>query len=369
MFDVKGEVPGRCPATSGKSDINRVYIPEKCLAIDVGGGTQDILLFDPEKNMENCIQLVLPSPTRLVARKIKHATEEKKAIYLGGVVMGGGPSARAVREHLKSGLKVYAAKDAALTIDDNLERVEASGVIITEEPPGDAVRIKFGDVDIPMLTRILGEVGEELPANIAVAVQDHGFSPYESNRLFRFRLWERFMEGGGHLKDLVYLEVPEEFNRMKAAQKTVPGALLMDTCGAALIGALTDERVCEAARDGVLVVNVGNQHTFAAVVQGEKVLALLEHHTRCITPAKLRLLLARFLDGQVTNDEIREDGGHGCYPPKTPLSPVLRIVTGPNRGILKGENFYEAAPQGNMMLMGPFGLVKAFEWTGRWKEK
>lgn len=355
---------GGCHTSGGRSEQDAT-MEEKCLAIDVGSGTQDILLYDPQKNMENCIQMVLPSPTRLVAERIRQATREGKSVFLDGVLMGGGPSVRAIKEHIKSGLKVYAVENTALTINDNLDRVRESGVIITDAPPKGAVTVKLGDVDIPMLDRVLGEVGEEVPANIAVAVQDHGFSPFESNRLFRFRMWQRFMESGGHLKDLAYRVVPEEFTRMKAVQKTVPGALLMDTCGAALVGALTDERVHEAAKECVLVVNVGNQHTFAAVVRGEKVIALLEHHTGCLSPEKLRTLLAQFLEGKVTDEHVREDGGHGCYPPKEPLSPVLQVVTGPNRVMLKGADFYNAAPQGNMMLMGAFGLVKAFEWTGR----
>ena len=35
------------------------------LAIDVGTGTQDILLFDTEKEPENALKMVMPSPTAL----------------------------------------------------------------------------------------------------------------------------------------------------------------------------------------------------------------------------------------------------------------------------------------------------------------
>ncbi|MBS4025080.1 MAG: pyruvate formate lyase-activating protein, partial [Clostridia bacterium] len=66
------------------------------LAIDVGGGTQDILLYEPDKNIENCTKLVLPSPTVLVRNQINNATQDGKDIFLTGPVMGGGPSVRGV---------------------------------------------------------------------------------------------------------------------------------------------------------------------------------------------------------------------------------------------------------------------------------
>ena len=37
--------------------------PPSILAIDVGAGTQDVLLFDPDREPENCLKLVLPSQT------------------------------------------------------------------------------------------------------------------------------------------------------------------------------------------------------------------------------------------------------------------------------------------------------------------
>jgi len=37
------------------------------LAIDVGRGTQDILVYEPGRAVENSMKLVLPSPTVVVA--------------------------------------------------------------------------------------------------------------------------------------------------------------------------------------------------------------------------------------------------------------------------------------------------------------
>ena len=142
----------------------------KLLAIDIGGGTQDILLYDNTKTLENCIQLVLPSPTLLVASKIRQATAKGKAIHLYGRLMGGGPATKAIKDHLALGLLLSSTPNAALTIHDNPETVKEMGVIITEVRPADAEPIRLGDLDREMLANILAQVGEELPQDFAVAV-------------------------------------------------------------------------------------------------------------------------------------------------------------------------------------------------------
>ena len=59
----------------------------KILAIDVGTGTQDILIYDDEKELENSIKLVLPSPHLYISQQIK---EIENDIYFDGEIMGGG---------------------------------------------------------------------------------------------------------------------------------------------------------------------------------------------------------------------------------------------------------------------------------------
>ena len=59
----------------------------KILAIDVGTGTQDILIYNDEKELENSIKLVLPSPHLYISQQIK---EVENDIYFNGEIMGGG---------------------------------------------------------------------------------------------------------------------------------------------------------------------------------------------------------------------------------------------------------------------------------------
>ena len=44
------------------------------LAVDIGTGTQDVLLFDTDREPENALKLVMPSPTVMVAQSIRAAT-------------------------------------------------------------------------------------------------------------------------------------------------------------------------------------------------------------------------------------------------------------------------------------------------------
>ena len=54
----------------------------RILAIDVGTGTQDIMIYDSEKELENAIKLVLPSPHLFIPQKIR---ETENDIYFDEV--------------------------------------------------------------------------------------------------------------------------------------------------------------------------------------------------------------------------------------------------------------------------------------------
>lgn len=338
--------------------------PQKILAIDIGGGTQDILLYEEDKPIENCVQMILPSPTQLVAQKISRATSQKKNIFLSGNTMGGGACTWAVENHLRAGLKVAATKPAALTFHDNLEVVQKKGIKITNVRPAGWSMVTLGDVQISKLEKILGEYGLELPENIAIAVQDHGFNPQGSNRLFRFRYWQRFILKGGNLKNLIYKNPPSFMTRMLAVKRDAPAAYLMDTCAAAIWGILCDPRVKEEQEEGFIAVNLGNQHTLGALVQGERIWGIFEHHTGLLSSEKIKSILKDFSAGKLGHEKIMNDGGHGCFlsphlPKKKKFSFVA--VTGPQRNLVAGLKYYQAAPYGDMMLTGCFGLVAALK--------
>ena len=79
------------------------------LALDVGGGTQDLFLWDAGQTVENAVKMVLPAPTQVLARRLQRLTAQGRPVFLGGRLMGGGALTQAVRRHLAQGLPVYAS--------------------------------------------------------------------------------------------------------------------------------------------------------------------------------------------------------------------------------------------------------------------
>ena len=82
----------------------------RILAIDIGAGTQDILLFDPRQKTENCISLVLPTPSKFFAEKLKTIEGH---IHIHGDTIGGGSLGRAILHHLQKGYRVALDESAA----------------------------------------------------------------------------------------------------------------------------------------------------------------------------------------------------------------------------------------------------------------
>ena len=335
---------------------------ERVLAIDIGAGTMDVLIHDPAQPMENAVQLVLPSATSIVGRRITAAREAGRDVFLHGNLMGGYHTTNAVWRHLDAGLAVYATSAAAATVHDDRDLLERKGVRIADRAPGGAVAIELRDVDLEALAGALRAYDVALPDRIAIAAQDHGHSPKRSNRLFRFEHWRRFLVPGSTLADHVWATPPDYMTRLLAIQRDVPGALVADTGPVAVLGALEDERVAAEAARGACIVNVGNQHTLALLVRGEELFGVIEHHTESMDTAKLERLVTRLTAGTVTHDEVFDDDGHGAlvldaYRGAPPFTFIA--VTGPNRAMAKPLGWYMAAPHGAMMLSGCFGLVRA----------
>lgn len=329
--------------------------PEKnylaMLAIDIGKGTQDILVEQGEPT-ENSTKLVLPSPTVLKAREIRSTPGD---IFVTGRTMGGGPVSKALIERAQTH-DVAITPNASRTIRDDPREVADRGLRITTQNPG-YPEIELTDVDLPRLRRGLETLGIETPDDVAVAVQDHGVAPPGvSDREFRIdHFREKLGNDGAPFHDFVHSEMTPDFTRVSAALDAISEAdargFVMDSKLASIAGALPDELPA-------LVIDVGNGHTLAALVDEERrVAALLEHHTRNLTAEKLDTYLEKLIAGNLTHEEVFEDHGHGACTAHAP-DPAAYVKTGPRRSLLDGSQFplRDAHPLGDVMMAGPRGL-------------
>ena len=356
----------------------------KVLTVDIGTGTQDIFLYHSELDIENGFKLVVPSPTMMVYRRLKDATRRGETVVLTGVTMGGGPSHWAARDHVQEGYALYATPEAARSFDDDLEVVQETGIRVIGEDevgslPSDVLQIELKDFDFPTLNKAFAEFGvslDDLDA-VGVAVFDHGAAPVGvSDRQFRFdylaeRLKTDLTEPDrSALSKLAFKrgEIPEKMTRLRGVEHSARGLdtplMVMDTAPAAVLGATLDPVVQKETR--VMAANVGNFHTLAFRLLGDQVEGVFEHHTGLIDLQKLDKLLRSFAAGSLTHQEIFEDHGHGALiyssePFDLDKGDFNLVVTGPRRNLMRTSSLrpYFAAPFGDMMLTGCFGLLAA----------
>ncbi len=334
----------------------------KILAIDIGAGTQDILLFDSEKKIENCISLVLPTPSKFFAEKLKTIEGD---VYLSGDTIGGGSLARAILSHLKKGYRVKMEESAAYSIRNDLDEVKSMGIEIGKRPQSNHFQeLEIREVDLPLLESFLSNFGEDLKVDVvAIAVQDHGVSPKGvSDRAFRFEKMEAMLRRDNRPEAFHFTEdsIPSYYLRMRSAVEAIrrtssSRVLVMDTSFSAILGCV------EEAAGPSLVVNVGNGHTIAALLMEGKIEGLYEHHTHELTSEKLEQDLRLFVRGDLSGRKVFEENGHGAITLTPYKGNVSVFVTGPNRDLFKGTGmkFVYAAPGGNTMMTGPTGLVRA----------
>ena len=341
------------------------YSKMRILAIDIGAGTQDILLFDSQKKIENCISLVLPTPSKFFAEKLKTIESH---VYIRGDTIGGGSLGRAILHHIQKGYRVVMEESAAFSIRNDLDEVRSMGIGVGEKPEPDHFQeLEIREVNLHLFEKFLSNFGEDLQVDvIAIAVQDHGVSPKGvSDRAFRFENMERMLRKDNRPDAFHFSEdsIPDYYFRMRSAVAAVKRTssvpvLVMDTCFSAILGCLDE------VTGPSLIVNVGNGHTIAALLLERKIEALYEHHTHELTPKKLESDLRLLIQGELSGKKVFEENGHGAITLKPFHKEVSVVVTGPNRDLIKETSlkFIYAAPGGNTMMTGPMGLVRATQY-------
>ncbi len=357
----------------------------RILTVDVGTGTQDILLFESGKTIENNFKLVMPSPTVIVAGRIRQATVRGEALLLTGTLMGGGPCHWAARDHALAGYQVVISEDAARTFDDDLSMVAKMGFeIVTNDEATRYTQQEFYHIEMQdfaaqaLITALQAfDVSPRVDA-LAIAAFDHGAAPPQiSDRRFRFDFIAETMRRDPQPSAFAYpaAQTPTTLTRLQAIAAStrlylsLSGSpanlpmLLMDTGSAAALGMLEDPLV--RTKHECVLCNIGNFHTLAFHMYDSQIIGTFEHHTGELTRPQLEDLLVKLVNGTLTNDEVFNTSGHGAL-----LLPSARAastnfpflaVTGPRREVLRGSQLhpYEAVPHGDMMLTGNFGLLRA----------
>jgi uncharacterized protein (DUF1786 family) len=380
----------------------------KILTIDIGTGTQDIFLYDSNLDIENGFKLVLPSPTMMIHRRLKRALPARTPILLTGHQMGGGPSAWAIEEYARAGIPVYMTPSAATTLNDELDKVEALGIKIVSDEEAEGLKSKvesleLKDFDFGLISKTFGDYGISLDdlSAIAVAVFDHGNAPAGvSDRQFRFDYLDERIRAKNSLSAFAYLstDIPKIMTRLQAVVDSageLPCPLVvMDTAPAAVLGATFDAKLnfnnskwlenhSLAARKAIIVCNVGNFHTLAFRLGEKGIEGVFEHHTGEIDLPKLESLLRRLADASLKHEDVFDDMGHGALMYTEEAFEFGKgdfdvVVTGPRRamfgamddgrqtlnnrapsGVHDRLRPYFAAPFGDMMIAGCFGLLAA----------
>ena len=335
----------------------------KILTIDVGSGTQDIMLYDTDYNIENSIKMVMPSPTKIISNKIK---EFEGDIFIYGETMGGGSIYNSLKDHINKGNRVLMTKNAARTVRDDLNFVKSLGIEIIDENQINKYqnfeKLEFKDVDFQAIKNSLSNFDVNFDFDyLGVAVQDHGYSEGMGDRTFRFiKIKENLNKPRLPEEFAYYKKAPQYFTRINAIFRSFKEykTTVMDSKFASICGATCDRYV--KSLEKFIVMDIGNGHTLAAAINKGKIFGVFEHHTSRLTVSKIEDLIEKLAKGTITNEEIHDDNGHGAFS----LAPIGNIdalvATGPRRKILEKTDLevYYAAPAGDVMMTGPVGLIK-----------
>ncbi len=336
----------------------------KILTVDVGSGTQDIMLYDSSQNIENSVKMVMPSPTKIIANKIKKC---KGDIFLNGETMGGGPINKVIKNHLNKGHRVIMTEKAARTVRDNIDYVKSLGIEIIDESEeikySDLEKIELKDVDMSAIRHSLSnfDLGTDFDY-LGIAVQDHGYKVGMGDRNFRFMKIKEMLNKPKAPEEFAYFgSAPDYFTRINAVFRSFKNynTTLMDSKFASVCGATCDRYV--KGLEKFIVMDIGNGHTLAASFNKGKIFGVFEHHTGNLTGSKIEDLTAKLAAGTITHEEVHDDHGHGAWTLGSIGDFEAVIATGPRRKILEKTdlNVHYAAPAGDVMMTGPTGLIKS----------
>ena len=343
----------------------------RCLMIDVGAGTMDILYADLEAG--RYYKAVVASPVRTIASSIEDAPGH---LVVTGGEMGGGPVSQALIHRARE-FRVVMSSSAAVTLHHDLEKVRSWHIEIVEhdeaveylEDPSFS-HVTLGDLEPKRLKHIVESFGVPFRFDVVCfCAQDHGVPPKgESHLDFRHRKFRARLDRQPFPHVLLFQkdEIPEELNRLRSAAEVAStlhtdDVYVMDSGMAAILGASMDLACSEKQR--ILVMDVATSHTVVGALENGEIAGFVEYHTHDLIRDRLEALIKDLADGRLAHDAILKEGGHGAYLRKSfgYENAEILLATGPKRELIKGSKLpvVWGAPLGDNMMTGTAGLLQA----------
>lgn len=344
----------------------------RCLLIDIGAGTMDILWHDDSDGSQ--FKAVVASPVRTIAGQISARAGN---LAVSGGEMGGGPVSRALIGRAAEA-DVAMTASAAATIHHNSDRVRSLGIRIVDPVELESLMgrpdyetLVIGDIEVDRLKRLVLAFGVPWEFDwVGICAQDHGVPPNGVSHLdYRHQLFQKQLETDCRPDVLLYSgdEVSPTFNRLSSIVKTARRLptreiVVMDSGMAAILGSSLDPTAMKYNR--VLVLDVATSHTVGAALENGKLTGFFEYHTQDVTPELLGRLLRQLAAGSLSHQKVLEGGGHGAWVKKDlgiSVDETVVIATGPRRALLEGCDLpiVWGAPLGDNMMTGTAGLLEA----------
>ena len=315
----------------------------RILAVDVGTGTQDILLFDTAAPVENSVKLVMPS--RHHDRRRPHPPRHRRPavpVVLAGVIQGGGPCHWALEDHLRAGLPAFATPEAA----HHLRRRPRQRPVLWASPSSPRTKLATHRPATTSSCATSTSTPSAPPSRafdvdavfdaFAVGCLDHGASPPGySDRLFRFDHLRRVVEADNDLRAFAYLpgELPDYLTRARAllrCRRSEAPTVFLDTGPAAALGALQDPTVAATRRAGSCSTSATCTPS-PSTSSGTRIVSLYEHHTGEMTGPMIEDFTTRLVAGalQQAKSSTPKATASSTLQTRSPLAPLGRAIHAP----------------------------------------
>ncbi|CAK7028638.1 MAG: hypothetical protein DELT_02684 [Desulfovibrio sp.] len=324
------------------------------LCIDIHTVTQSVLFPRSAQNIADMTRMVLPAPSKVLARRIMDATEKRRDVFLAGPFMGRA-FLPALFSHLRQGCRAGMNETNALALFGSAQEARNAGVEILAACPDGYAFIPMGDADTAFWQGFCRMLGMNEPGVMLIAVPEPGAhaegltEPGNGNCPGAMRMWRKILAKytatGAPPSAFLLSDVPETLPRLRAVRQST-GALVTDSGMAALLGLLSHEDIlARSFRQGVTLLTIGGQHLSAALAWHGKIYGLYEQHVPA-TGADNAFMeqaladLKEFRLGWLPDETVRAAGGHGsafaALPPEAEGFPMT-FVSGSGKELFAGH--------------------------------